>query len=109
MTTIASIIARAGSKGLKNKAMLKLGGKPLVAWTIEHALQSKRLDGVVLSSDGDDILDVGRSYGIEVYKRPGSRAADTSLAAVIAPLIRRHLSWAGAAARRPKSATARTP
>ncbi|MCC7191424.1 MAG: acylneuraminate cytidylyltransferase family protein [Phycisphaeraceae bacterium] len=78
MTTIAVIIARAGSKGLRNKSMRPLAGKPLVAWTIEHALGSRRPDAVVLSSDGDDILEVGRKYGIETYKRPPERCGDNA-------------------------------
>jgi N-acylneuraminate cytidylyltransferase len=59
--SLAVIIARKGSKGLPNKAMQHLAGKPLVAWAIEHAMGSKRVDQVVLSSDCDDILSVGAS------------------------------------------------
>ena len=51
MPTLAVIIARRGSKGLHNKAMQPLLGKPVIAWTIEHALGCKRVDQVVLSSD----------------------------------------------------------
>lgn len=78
MKTLAVVIARAGSKGLKNKAMVKLAGKPLVAWAIEHALGSRKVDQVVLSSDGPDILEVGRSYGIASYERPAQRANDSA-------------------------------
>lgn len=80
MNSLIVIIARAGSKGLRNKAMALLAGKPLVAWTIEHALGSKRggPGNVVLSSDGDDILAVGERYGIECYKRPPARASDSA-------------------------------
>jgi CMP-N,N'-diacetyllegionaminic acid synthase len=76
MTTLAVIIARAGSKGFKNKSMRLLEGKPLVAWSVEHAQASRRVDHVVLSSDGPDILNVGRGYGIEAYERPAERAGD---------------------------------
>lgn len=75
---LAVIIARAGSKGLTNKAMQSLAGKPLVAWTIEHALASTRLDGVALSTDCPRILEVGRSYGIHAYERPEELASDTA-------------------------------
>jgi len=78
MTTLAVIIARAGSKGLTNKNIRPLAGKPLVAWTIEHAMASRRVDDCVLSSDGDTILDVGRSYNIHSYKRPPERSTDTA-------------------------------
>jgi CMP-N-acetylneuraminic acid synthetase len=76
MTTIAVIIGRAGSKGLKHKNMRELGGKPLTAWTVEHALQCKRPEAVILSSDGQAILDVGRSYGVHCYKRPDELSGD---------------------------------
>jgi len=76
--SLAVIIARKGSKGLPNKAMQHLEGKPLVAWTIEHALGSKRVDQVVLSSDCEDILGVGESFGIHTYLRPEHRATDTA-------------------------------
>ncbi|HCD31295.1 MAG TPA: hypothetical protein DER01_02745 [Phycisphaerales bacterium] len=77
MTTIAIIIGRAGSKGLKHKNMRPLGGKPLTAWTVEHALQSKLPQAVILSSDGEAILDVGRSYGVHCYNRPDELSGDT--------------------------------
>lgn len=77
MSTIAVIIGRAGSKGLPHKNLRELGGKPLTAWTVEHALQSKRPQAVILSSDGDAILDVGRSYGVCCYKRPDELSGDT--------------------------------
>ena len=76
--TISVIIARAGSKGLPNKAMQELLGKPLIGYTIEHALGSRRIEQVVLSSNSDDILDVGESYGIHTYRRPPERASDTA-------------------------------
>lgn len=78
MTTLAVIIARSGSKGLHNKAMQPLVGKPVIAWTIEHALGCRRVDHVVLTSDCAQTLDVGRGYGIFCYKRPPHRAADTA-------------------------------
>jgi len=78
MTTLAVIIARAGSKGLPNKNLRLLGGKPLVAWTIEHAIDSRLVDHVILSSDGQDILNIGRAYGIHVYERPADLAGDTA-------------------------------
>lgn len=77
MTTIAVIIGRAGSKGLKQKNMRLLGGKPLTAWTVEHAIASKLPQAVILSSDGLDILNVGKGYGIHTYQRPAELSGDT--------------------------------
>ena len=76
MPTLAVIIARAGSKGLPNKSMQLLAGKPLIAWTIEHALGSRRVDDVALTTDGDDIAAMGRRYGIHVYMRPADLGGD---------------------------------
>lgn len=78
MTAIAVIIARAGSKGLKNKSMQPLLGKPVIAWTIEHALGSKRLNAVALTSDCPQIREVGSNYGIECFERPAELAADST-------------------------------
>jgi len=76
MNTLAVIIARAGSKGLPNKAMQPLMGRPLIEYTIEHAMGSKRVDQVVLSSDSEAIVEAGRRHWIHSYLRPAHRASD---------------------------------
>lgn len=78
MTTVAVIIARSGSKGLENKSMQLLAGKPLIAWTIEHALGSQAVDHVVLSSDCPQIRSVAARYGIIRYERPADRSTDST-------------------------------
>jgi CMP-N,N'-diacetyllegionaminic acid synthase len=71
------VTARGGSKGLPGKNIRPVGGKPLIAWTIDAARASARLDRLVLSSDDDAIIDVARRYGCEVpFKRASSLAAD---------------------------------
>ncbi len=76
---IAVITARGGSKGLPGKNIVDLGGKPLLAYTIEAALESKAIDRVVLSTDYEDIADVGRRFGAEVpFLRPAKLATDTA-------------------------------
>ena len=77
-TRLAVIIARKGSKGLPNKSMQPLAGKPVIAWTFEHALGCKLIDQVVLSSDCPQIRAAGRDYGITAYERPAHRATDTT-------------------------------
>lgn len=57
-TVWAIIPARSGSKGLPDKNIRDFAGKPLLAWSIEHAEQSKCLDHWVISSDSDRYLDV---------------------------------------------------
>jgi len=65
-SNIAIILARGGSKRIPNKNIIKLHGKPLVAWTIEAARDSQKFDKVLLSTDSEDIAEVGLQYGAEV-------------------------------------------
>lgn len=76
---ILSIIpARAGSKGLPGKNIIDLAGKPLIAWSIEASLNSKYITKTLVSSDGDNILDVAQAYGADVLKRPFEFASDSA-------------------------------
>ena len=75
---IGIIPAREGSKRLKNKNILPLLRKPLIAYTIEAALKAKKLDRVFVSTDGEEIARVARRWGVEVVKRPAELASDTS-------------------------------
>ncbi|MEM1355159.1 MAG: acylneuraminate cytidylyltransferase family protein [Planctomycetota bacterium] len=72
------ILARAGSKGLPNKNALKVAGKPMLAWTIEHALASHRLDRVLVSTDGPKLAEIARPYDVQVVLRPDELASDTA-------------------------------
>ena len=80
-TVLAIIPARGGSKGLPGKNIKSVGGKPLIAWTIEAATKSKFIDRVVLSSDDEDIINTAKQYGCEApFVRPKELAQDDSLA-----------------------------
>ncbi|EIA0386476.1 acylneuraminate cytidylyltransferase family protein, partial [Campylobacter jejuni] len=74
--TLAIIPARAGSKGIKNKNLALLHDRPLLYYTINAAKNSKYVDKIVLSSDGDDILEYGQTQGVDVLKRPKELALD---------------------------------
>ncbi|NTU43953.1 MAG: acylneuraminate cytidylyltransferase family protein [Chlorobiaceae bacterium] len=76
MHTVAIIPARGGSKGLKNKNIYPVAGKPLLAWTILQALSSKRIDRVFVSTDNPEIAAVARAYGAEVIERPQELSGD---------------------------------
>lgn len=79
MTTVAFIFARGGSKGLPGKNIRPLGGKPLIAWSIEHALAVKRIGRVIVSTDSEEIATVSREYGAEApFIRPAELARDDS-------------------------------
>jgi N-acylneuraminate cytidylyltransferase len=79
MKAVAFIFARGGSKGLPGKNIRPLNGKPLIAWSIEHALAVKRIDRVIVSTDSDEIAELARQYGAEVpFMRPAELAGDNS-------------------------------
>lgn len=76
---LALIPARGGSKGLPGKNIKLLLGKPLIAWTIEQALDSKYLDKVIVSTDDQKIAAISKKYGAEVpFLRPKELARDDS-------------------------------
>ena len=75
---VAVIPARGGSKGIVHKNVIDLHGRPLVAWSIGHALNARCVDRVVVSTDDDEIADVSRQWGAEVITRPDALAADNS-------------------------------
>lgn len=78
-SVIAIIPARAGSKGLPGKNLRPLCGKPLVAWTVESARRSRHVDEVLVTTDGEDIARVARSFGASVpFLRPAELATDTA-------------------------------
>jgi CMP-N,N'-diacetyllegionaminic acid synthase len=75
---LAIIPARGGSKGIPNKNIRDLAGKPLIAWTIEAALKSSYINKTVVSSDSDVILEISKKCGAETIKRPVYLADDTA-------------------------------
>ncbi len=76
---LAVITARGGSKGLPGKNIRELNGKPLLAWTIGQAKESRLLDHIILSTDSLDIANVGEAYGLRVPElRPGWMATDSA-------------------------------
>lgn len=78
-TILAIIPARGGSKGLPRKNIRELCGKPLIAWTIEQALNAKCLDKIIVSTDDPDIADISKKYGAEIpFLRPKELARDDS-------------------------------
>jgi CMP-N-acetylneuraminic acid synthetase len=73
------IPARGGSKGVARKNLRPLAGKPLIAYSIEHALSSRFITRTIVSTDDREIAEVARDFGAEVpFLRPAEIAADTS-------------------------------
>lgn len=72
------IPARGGSKGIPRKNIKEIAGKPLIAWTIEAAKASKKLDQFVVSTEDLEIASISKKYGAEVIDRPLELATDES-------------------------------
>jgi CMP-N,N'-diacetyllegionaminic acid synthase len=76
-TVLALIPARGGSKGVPRKNIREVGGKPLIAWSIEAAKASRYIDHLILSSDDQSIIDVAKKWGCDVpFVRPKDLATD---------------------------------
>ena len=78
MKKIAIIPARSGSKGLENKNIKDLCGKPLMAYTIEAALNTNLFEKVIVSSDSVQYGDVAKAYGANFMLRSSELARDNS-------------------------------
>jgi CMP-N-acetylneuraminic acid synthetase len=75
MRRICTVCARGGSEGVPGKNVRPILGKPLIAHTLEQALDANLFDRVVVSSDSLEILDVTKEYGeIDTVERPGKLA-----------------------------------
>jgi pseudaminic acid cytidylyltransferase len=83
---LAIIPARGGSKRIPRKNIKLFGGKPMIAWSIDAAIQSGCFDQIIVSTDDGEIADVAKMYGAEVpFMRPRQLSDDyTGTSAVIA-------------------------
>lgn len=71
------IPARGGSKGIPRKNIIELGGKPLIAWTIDEAKKSAHIDRLILSSEDPEIIETARRFGCEApFVRPAELSRD---------------------------------
>lgn len=78
MKVLGIIPARGGSKGVSKKNIRVIDGKPLIAYTIETAMQSSRLTDVLVSTDDLEIKEVAMQYGCDVQLRSKVNASDTA-------------------------------
>jgi len=76
---IAIIPARSRSKSIKDKNIVNLRGKPLIAWSIEQCLKSKKIDEVYLSTDSRKYARIAKKFGLKkIIYRPKSISNDKS-------------------------------
>jgi N-acylneuraminate cytidylyltransferase len=79
LNILGLIPARGGSKGIPGKNIKMLGGKPLLAYTVDAATKSSSLNRVILSSDDAEIISVANEIGLEVpFVRPADLASDSA-------------------------------
>lgn len=77
---LAIIPARSGSKSVKNKNIRLINGKPMIAYSIEHAKESKYINRIIVTTDSEEYAAIAREYGAETpFLRPAELAQDDSL------------------------------
>lgn len=88
---LAVIPARGGSKRIPRKNIKLFGGKPMIAWSIEAAIQSGCFDRIIVSTDDAEIADIARTFGAEVpFVRP-SELSDDHTATI--PVVAHAIKW----------------
>lgn len=78
MRLLTIIPARGGSKGIPGKNIKILGDKPLIAWSIDSIKKSNKCGDFYLNTEDDGIIEVAKSFGCSIYKRPLELAQDSS-------------------------------
>ena len=74
---ICIIPARGGSKGVKRKNIRLLGGKPLIAYTLESAINSNLFQDVIVTTEDEEITNISKNFGANVpFIRPQELATD---------------------------------
>ncbi|WP_257292348.1 pseudaminic acid cytidylyltransferase, partial [Endozoicomonas sp. ONNA1] len=88
---VAIIPARGGSKRIPRKNIREFCGKPMIAWSIEAALESGCFDRVIVSTDDETIAEVARQFGAETpFSRPAALSDDFT---GTLPVIRHAVEW----------------
>lgn len=93
---LAVIPARGGSRGIPRKNLRRIAGKPMIAYTIQAALSSQRVDEVVLSTDDPEFAQVARHWGASVpFLRPVALARDDTATPPVIEHAVRHVEGSG--------------
>ncbi len=75
----ALVIGRGGSSGFPGKNTTEIVGRPLMAYPILAARNSKLVDKIYLSTDSEEMMDIGKKYGAQIIKRPDYLATKQAL------------------------------
>ena len=76
MSTLALILARAGSKGVPSKNIRPIADRPCIEWTIDFARAARSIHRIALSTDSPEAARIAARHGIDVINRPASLASD---------------------------------
>lgn len=96
MKVLGLIPARGGSKGVPRKNIRLLNGRPLLSYTAEAALSTKSLARVILSTEDEEIAEVGRKCGLDVpFMRPAELAEDSTPTLPVIQHVLRNLEEGG--------------
>jgi CMP-N,N'-diacetyllegionaminic acid synthase len=88
--TVALVPARGGSEGVPHTNVRKVGGVPLLAWSVGAARDTAAVDRTLVTTDDEEIAAVAREHGAEVIDRPAELATDDAL---VADAVRHALEW----------------
>ena len=87
MESFGIILARGGSKGIKNKNLTEFCGKPLIEWTINHCKNCKYIKEIYVSSDSSEILNFALSKNVNTILRPIEISGDKSSSEDAGPML----------------------
>lgn len=91
MNRVAIIPARGGSKRIPRKNVKNFCGKPMLAWSIEAAIESECFDKIIVSTDDPEIAEIGQKFGADIpFIRPENLADDFT---GTIPVIRHAIEW----------------
>ena len=77
------ILAKAGTSRLPNKNMAMINGHPMINYTIDQALASRKTHDIYISTDSDEIEEYGKGRGLKIIRRASSLGGETPLMDVI--------------------------
>lgn len=109
MRILAIIPARAGSKGIPNKNIRIIGGRPMIYYAIRNAVQSNLITDVIVSTDSEEVRIIANQMGVNVHWRSQELCADdVTLDAVIYDAIPKDVQWDYIVTMQPTSPTLKT-
>lgn len=106
MNNLAIIPARAGSKGIPNKNIRIIGGRPLIYYAIKNALDSEMITDIIVSTDSPEVIIIAKQMGVKCHWRDASLCGDAvTLDAVIYDAIPKNIKWDYVVTMQPTSPT----